>query len=180
MKGIVFTEFLEMVEEKFSPEVADAVIEASALPSGGAYSAVGTYDHREIVTLVTELSKATSLPVPDLMRAFGEHLFGRFVDGYPQFFTGVPSAFAFLGSIEHHIHVEVRKLYPDAELPTFECSSTAPGRLELVYRSSRGFADLAEGLIRGCAAHFGESIAVEREDLSGGRNTHVRFNLANQ
>lgn len=29
-------------------------------------------------------------------------------------------AFQFLKNIENYIHVEVRKLYPDAELPTFE------------------------------------------------------------
>ena len=35
MKGIVFTEFLEMVEDKFSPELADRIIEGAELPSGG-------------------------------------------------------------------------------------------------------------------------------------------------
>ena len=28
MKGIVFTEFLEMVEDRFSPEIADRIIES--------------------------------------------------------------------------------------------------------------------------------------------------------
>ena len=36
MKGIVFTEFLEMVEEKYGYEVVDQIIEESKLPSGGA------------------------------------------------------------------------------------------------------------------------------------------------
>jgi len=44
MKGIIFTEFLEMVEDRFSPEIADRIIEAADLPSGGAYTAIGTYD----------------------------------------------------------------------------------------------------------------------------------------
>jgi len=41
MKGIVFTEFLEMVENKFSPELADRIIEGAEVPSGGVYTAVG-------------------------------------------------------------------------------------------------------------------------------------------
>ena len=45
MKGVIFTEFLEMVESHFSPEMADRIITAARLPSGGAYTAVGTYDH---------------------------------------------------------------------------------------------------------------------------------------
>lgn len=47
MKGIIFTEFLEMVEDRFSPEIADRIIEASDLPSRGVYTAVGTYDHTD-------------------------------------------------------------------------------------------------------------------------------------
>jgi hypothetical protein len=43
-----------------------------------------------------------------------------------------------------------------------------------------GFADLAAGLIEGCIEHFGETIDVQREDLSGGLGTHVRFSLTQQ
>src|SRR5438445_13808374 len=120
MKGVVFTEFLEMVEERFSAEIADRIIEAADLPSGGAYTAVGTYDHHELLRIVSELSGVTQLPVAQLVRAFGKHLFARFVCLYPQFFEGAGNAFAFLLKIEDHIHVEVRKLYSDAELPRFE------------------------------------------------------------
>ncbi|MGH7856391.1 MAG: heme NO-binding domain-containing protein, partial [Candidatus Binatia bacterium] len=86
MKGIVFTEFLEMVEERFSPEIADRIIQASNLPSGGAYTAVGTYDYNELLRLVTNLGRETGVLVPDLVRSFGQHLFGRFYVSYPQFF----------------------------------------------------------------------------------------------
>src|SRR6266540_2882152 len=127
MKGMIFTEFLEMVEDHFSPEVADRIIEACHLPSGGAYTAVGTYDHHEMVQLVTELSRESGIAVPALLHLFGKHLFGRFVANYPQFFEGIDSAFDFLEKIHSYIHVEVRKLYPDAELPSFECISE-PGQ----------------------------------------------------
>ena len=89
MKGVVFTELLELVEEKFGDEIADQIIEESDLPSGGAYTAVGTYDHQEIFQLVTQLSAKTNAPVPTLVKAFGQHLFGRFYAGYPQFFEGI-------------------------------------------------------------------------------------------
>ena len=45
----------------------------------------------------------------------------------------------------------------------------------MLVRSPRGLADLAEGLIRGCAAHYREPIELEREDLSAGRGQNVRF-----
>ncbi|MFQ5863999.1 MAG: heme NO-binding domain-containing protein [bacterium] len=180
MKGIVFTEFFEMVEDTFGPETADTIIEASDLPSGGAYTAVGTYNYNEMVQLVVQLSKATGISVSDLLRTFGKHLFGRFFVGYPHFFNGVATAFSFLESIEEIIHSEVRKLYPDAELPTFEFDTSEQGRLSMIYSSERGLADLAEGLILGCIDHFGERIELRKEDLSDGKGKTVRFILTKQ
>lgn len=180
MKGVVFTEFLEMVEDRFSREIADHIIVASDLPSGGAYTSIGTYDHTEMVQLVTQLSAATGTPVPVLVHTFGKYLFGRFAVLYPQLFEGVESAYSLLEKVESTIHVEVLKLYPDAELPSFDCIASEPGRLTMTYRSTRGLADFAAGLIDGCIEHFGETIDVQREDLSGGQGTRVRFSLTQQ
>lgn len=175
MKGIVFTEFLEMVESKFSSELADSIIEGAELPSGGAYTTVGTYDHGEMIKLVSCLSEETGISTADLMRSFGLYLFERFYVLFPQYFNGIDSSFRFLEKIDNYIHVEVRKLYPEAELPSFDCDTSQPGCLRLTYRSTRPFAALAEGLIRGCIAHFREDADIKVEDLSNGTGTAARF-----
>ena len=170
MKGVVFTEYLEMVEHAFGPDVADRMIVEAATPSAGVFTSVGTYDHTELVAMVVRLSAITGTPADALVRAFGEHLFGRFAVLFPKFFAGVTSAFDFLAQVESYIHPEVLKLYPDAMLPRFEAVRT-PGEdrhMDLIYRSSRHFADLAEGLIRGCAAHFGQPVDVRREAVADG------------
>jgi len=43
MKGVVFTEFFEFVEGRFSPEIAEQIIESSALPSKGIYTSIGSF-----------------------------------------------------------------------------------------------------------------------------------------
>ena len=177
MKGIVFCEFVEMMEAEFTADMADEIISSTELESGGAYTTVGTYDHHEMLALVAQLSEKTGAPVPDLVRAFGRYLFGRFVELYPTFFEGVDGAFSFLDRIEEHVHVEVRKLYPDAELPTFATSRPNDVTMIMVYQSKRPFADLAHGLIEGCITHYGEPINVESEDLSNDGRTQVRFTL---
>ena len=175
MKGIVFSEFLDMVEAEFSADMVDDIIDDSELPSGGAYTAVGTYDHLELAQLVIALSKKTGAGVPALLKAYGRHLFGRFAVGYAHFFEGADDCFEFLASIEDYIHVEVRKLYPDAELPSFETVRIAPDKLSMVYRSPRCLGDFAEGLIEGCSAHYREPLSVARTDEHEGRI--VRFEL---
>lgn len=164
MKGIVFTELLEMVEERYSLDVVDRIIERAQLPSGGVYTSVGTYPPAEAMSLVRELSSETGAPPDELLRTFGLHLFKRFASGFPHFFRPDDNALGFLERVETVIHVEVKKLYPDAELPTFDTVRTDDS-LTMIYRSPRCLSSLAEGLIQGCADHFGEPIEIQREDL---------------
>jgi hypothetical protein len=176
MKGIVFTEFIEMVENSFSAEIADRIIDESDLPSGGVYTAVGTYSHHEMVSMVVKLSEITEMPIPALIKAFGQYLFGRFHTFYPVFFEGINSSLDFLSRIEDVIHVEVKKLYPDAQLPKFDIERPEPNKLLMTYRSDRHFGDLAEGLIDSCVKHFGDTVTIQRENLDATGAT-VRFTL---
>lgn len=176
MKGIVFTEFMDMVESKWSLDMVDAIIARSGVASGGAYTAVGTYPHEELVALVQALSQESQVPIPDLIRAYGRHLFSRFVQLYPRFFQEIRDSFHFLAGIEDIIHAEVRKLYPDAELPSFEVEQSS-GRLVLTYYSDHPFADLAHGLIEGCVSHFDEDVSVLREEAGDLKGAQARFIL---
>ncbi len=175
MKGIVFTELMEMVEAKCGDEVMDNVIEKADLPSGGAYTAVGSYPHSELVEVVSRLSEETGLSIDDLLMAYGEHLFGIFTKAYSSFFVNESSALDFLAKIESKIHPEVHKLYPDAELPTFEILHHSEEKLEMNYYSGRKMGKFAEGLIKGCLAYFNEKAIIETESLEDGRK--VRFSI---
>jgi hypothetical protein len=165
MKGIVFSEFLDMVEDKFSPEIADKILSNTQLQQAdGSYTRVGTYHHADLISLVVSLSQESGVPGGELVKAFGKYLFGRFVELYPSQFAGISGATDFLKRIHEYVHVDVQKLYPDAELPSFTWNEEN-GAFSFFYESSRPFADLAEGLIQGCLEHFGESYAIERENL---------------
>jgi hypothetical protein len=165
-----------MVEASFSPDIADLMIDSANLPSGGAYTAVGLYDHTEMLALVTELSRITEIAVPELVRTFGQYLLGRFVAGHGHFFENMNSAFDFLETVNNTVHTEVLKLYPDAQLPHFDTERNQDTMI-MVYRSNRPFADLAEGLIMGTCDHFNESITLQREDSRNGDAFVSHFTL---
>jgi hypothetical protein len=179
MKGVVFTEFLDMVEIRFGAQYVEEIIDSSNLPSGGMYTTIGTYNHEEMVTLVQTLSKKSNLPVPTLLKIYGEHLFGRFAALYPMFFLDQTNAIDFLAGIEDVIHTEVKKLYPDAQLPRFEVLYKSTERLELLYISAHQFEDLAEGLISGCIQYFGKSLnCTRREEATAlGTGSRVHFTI---
>lgn len=180
MKGLVFTEFLDFVEQKFSPELVDKIIEKSGVASGGAYTAVGTYPPEEMLKLLEALSEEVNTPISELLKTYGYHLFSVFSEVYPQFFKEKKSSFEFLSSVEDYIHIEVRKLYPDAELPTFDCDTSVPGKMTMLYTSKRPLADLAEGLIKGCIDYHKENIEVSRKDLPTETGAKTLFTLINR
>jgi hypothetical protein len=177
MRGLIFTEFLELVETGFGMEITDQVITRGCPFHTGGFTSVGAYDHRDLVSMIGELSKLTNVSSPDLVYKFGKHMFAKFLELHPDAFERVSSTFELLLRVEGVIHVEVRKLNPEAELPSFSFPQTEVGWLDVVYRSKRPFADLAHGLISASIEHFRESLEIIRTDLEGEPNTHSKFSL---
>lgn len=174
MKGIVFTELLEMMEQKHGYALVDQIIEHTDLASGGAYTAVGTYSADEFGQLVQAYSEYTQVSLSTLLIDFGHHLFTVFVSNYPAFFNNCSTAFQLLESIEETIHVEVLKLYPDAELPQFITRQLTDNSLEMIYYSDRRMSALAQGLIEATLQYYDEAATIQLDWLDQeGKN--VRF-----
>ncbi len=179
MKGIVFTEFLEMVEKEFGFETVDKITSLVELHGEGSYTAVGNYPHGDMLAMIGSLSESVGLDSRDLVMAFGRYLFKTFAREYKVFFNDIDNSLEFLHGIETVIHSEVRKLYPDSNLPSFDCKIEDDGALTMDYHSKRPFADLAEGLILECIDHFGDSIALKREAGPSNDSHSARFILRN-
>lgn len=177
MKGMVFTEFIDMVEDKFGLEVVDDIITSSDLKTGGVYTAVGTYDHTELLTLVDKLSQKVNIAVPDLLRTYGQELFKVFVKKYNPLFTRYDNTLDFLDGVDQHIHVEVSKLYPDAELPKLVFDRTSKDSIILIYESKRKLSDFGIGLIYGCAKYFNEKVSIDTQDKSGGKGDKIEITI---
>ncbi|WP_028112296.1 heme NO-binding domain-containing protein [Ferrimonas kyonanensis] len=180
MQGIIFTEFLDLVDEAFGPEVTEALFEQVELPSGGAYTRVGNYDHEEIVALVVALSDRVNKPVAELLYTYGYYLFPRLMELYPQRLSHCDNSFDFLYAVENEIHTHVKKIHVSAEVPTFEFPKRDENHMEVIYNSKRGLADVAHGLIARCCDHFEETIDIDLTDLSGQDKTRVCFRLTRQ
>jgi hypothetical protein len=78
MKGIVFTEFMEMAEARYGLEAVEMAIQRANPSSKAAYTSVGNYHHTELVDLVLALTGQVGTPPNQLMISFGHHLLRRF------------------------------------------------------------------------------------------------------
>ncbi|GAL65882.1 heme NO-binding domain-containing protein [Jejuia pallidilutea] len=174
MKGIVFTEFLDLVEEKFGLDVVDKIITESNLESGGVYTSVGTYSFSEMLQLLQHLSEHTGIAIDDLLLVYGEHFFSVIETSYPGLLAIYQSPIEMLSSIESHIHVEVRKIYPDAELPTFKILEKTDSSLVMLYNSSRAMHHFGLGLMNKTFEHFNTTATIVLEKLNKD-GTEVKF-----
>lgn len=178
MKGIIFREFFELVEKRFSFETLDSIIEEADLPSKGAYASAGTYPHEELVTVLVKLSQRTGLSTAELLKVFGEHMITVFKKKFPSFFSKSDNPLDFLEGVDGYVHVEVRKLYSDVELPRFICERTGSNTLTMDYYSTRHLEDLAEGLICGLLKDFNRHGDVTRTNVVKDGKECVRFNIS--
>lgn len=165
MKGIVFTKFLEMIEEEDGYDIVDKILLDVQPESGGVYTAVGTYPHSEIVAMVVSYARHKGIEVNIALRRFGRYLFDVFYNNYSGFFEPQQTAFDFLESIDNYIHIEVAKLYPDAQLPKFKTERPDADTLVMIYDSERKMSDLAYGLIEKTLEHFGENKEISMSEM---------------
>ena len=174
MKGIVFTEFLELVEDKFGLEMVDRIISSSELASDGIYTSVGTYSFSEMLQLLQHLSENTGISIDNLLLVYAEHFFSVIEKSYPGLLATYKDPIEMISSIENHIHVEVRKIYPDAELPTFEVIEKTKDHLVMDYTSSRAMHHFGLGLMNKTFEHFNSTATIELQKIKED-GTQVRF-----
>jgi hypothetical protein len=174
MKGIVFTEFLDLVEEKFGIEMVDDIITKSELESEGIYTSIGTYSFSEMLQLLQHLSDNTDISIDDLLLIYAEHFFSVIEQSYPGLLATYKDPIEMLSSIEDHIHVEVRKIYPDAELPTFVVEEKTENSLIMYYKSSRAMHHFGLGLMNKTFEYFNSTAEIVLEKIKED-GTEVRF-----
>ncbi len=177
MKGVVFTEFLEFIEDKFGFDISDEMIENSATSTNGVFTQAGNYPFEDMLSLVQTLSKITNIPLGDLVQAYGEHLFSRLITIYPKPISVYENTFDFVSNVEKVVHPEVKKLYPDSDLPTFEDPVIEGNTLEINYISSKPLMDFAKGLIIGCSKHYNEEIDISYDLIESSPKFKARFTL---
>ncbi|MCE3008896.1 MAG: heme NO-binding domain-containing protein [Bacteroidetes bacterium] len=174
MKGIVFSELLEMTEEVFGQQMLQKVIEKAELSNNGVYVSAGNYPFSELARIVSTLSAETNKPAEFLLEEYGKYLFQKMSIKYAALFDKIPDPISFLSKIDNYIHVEVHKLYPGAETPRFIIIEQDEKHIIMDYISSRGLDYLAIGMIKGCSTHYKVPLDIRTEKNNDEHNS-TRF-----
>ena len=157
MKGFIFTALLDFAEESFGLSFVDDLISSVKLDSGGVYVTFESYPFSELLAIALAVSEKKEIQLNDLLEAFGLFLLPVLIERHDYIIDQYKHPLDLIEGIEKHIHIEVRKLYDDAELPTFNNISRSENKLVIEYTSQKELSHLAIGLIRGTLKHFNKS-----------------------
>ena len=127
-----------------------------------------------MLQLISNLSNNTDISIDDLLLVYSEHLFKVLVRSHPNLIEHYKDPMDFLASIENHIHVEVQKIYPEAQLPTFEMVEREDNNMVMVYKSDRALYMLGKGLMDETFKLFKVEGTVNVEKLNDA-GTEVKF-----
>ena len=178
MKGFIFTNFIDFVEKSNGLDMVDQMLEECDLASEGVYSAFNSYEFDELVTHLTYVSKKTDISPQILLETFGRFVFPYLIGKHSYIIEKYSNAIDLIAGIENHIHIEVKKLYEDAELPTFNVVEKKEDSLTIIYTSTRGLTYFAIGLMKETLQFFkvkGTIDMVENYNNDGSVKFHIQL-----
>ena len=176
MKGIVFVKFNEFVEESWGEAFWDELLTEADLPSEGVFTTVGLYDDEEFFTLIRLIIEKKNISGKDAQFAFGKWVFKELYAAAPPHAHDFNDVFDFLHAVQNVIHIEVKKLNPDALLPEFDFIDESPSELTFHYKSPRKLCFLCEGLVHGLAEHTEQTVNVSQPECEheGGQRCLIK------
>lgn len=178
MKGIIFNLLEQFVVENWGAETYEKILAKCPLTTREPFVGPLTYPDGDLLAIVGAVCGELGVTTQDALRAFGRFAFPRLASRHPELVKGRVDPLALLLSVENVIHVEVRKLYPDAITPEFEFESLKAGSLVMRYRSRRRLCPLVVGLIEGVAEHFDTSIDCEETACTSAGADACTFKLS--
>lgn len=154
MKGIILNITEQFLKEKFGEDLLAEVRNDSVLSTQTYFSGPGTYPDADWMELVHKASAILRMTVIELQISLGNFTFMQLAEKFPQFVTPYKHPKDFLLTVEHMIHVDVRKMYADSNPPRFLYADNSANELTITYISERKLYAFMEGILNGVQEYF--------------------------
>ena len=177
MKGIIFNIAENYLSQTYSEELFDDIVSTCDLQTTEPFVGPGTYPDEDFLKIIASAADRLEVAQHNLLVDLGRFSFNGLATKFPNFLDGHDDPKSFLQTVDGIIHVEVRKLYKDTYLPTFQYDDPAPDRLIITYFSERKLYGFMEGLIAGVGDHFDSQITQEITKFERDGLEYCDFNL---
>ncbi|MFK7966870.1 MAG: heme NO-binding domain-containing protein [Burkholderiaceae bacterium] len=180
MKGVVFNVLEEFIIAHSDERTYEEIFALCPLKSHQGYVGPGTYPDTDLNSIIDTTCRRLGLEPDHAVELFGEFLFSRLVNKYPQFISEHHDPLTFLKTVDEVIHVEVRKLMRDTNLPSIKCTDgAASGVLIVDYQSNRSLCRLMRGLLIGVGVYFNVPLSISETQCVRDGADSCRFDVMN-
>jgi hypothetical protein len=176
MKGLFFTELIELLEADYGLAVVDRVIRAAVPPTDGAYTSMGNYDAEEFFGLINAFSAEMDQPVSTIQRSFGRHFMRCLMVRNHKLVGTYSSAIKAIKDVNKLIRA-ARILPPDATLPDVTFSEEGESIWQLTIHLPLQVRDMVLGALEACIARYEEPLIVSRTDIEVNGQIATRFEI---
>jgi len=173
MKGVIFNSLAEAIIEIGGEDMWDDLLVRAGL--SGAYTSLGSYDEGDLALLIGAAAEVLDVSEEEATVYAGRLVTPKLADRHSDLVASHTDTISLLCDLNDVIHPEVRKLYPNAQVPDFTTLHRGPDQLVLRYQSERNLVSLATGLILGAAELFDETVEIETEPTEGGCIFRLEF-----
>lgn len=163
MHGTIFAELQKYVVTKLG-EDAWSALKREAGVAREQYDPLEIYPDAEVGALVSAASHQTGLPAETLLEDFGAFIAPDLLEMYWAAVQPEWRTLDLLENTEKAIHDVVRISQKGATPPYLNARRTSPDEVTIVYTSARRLCAVAKGIVRGVAAHYGESVSIAEPD----------------
>jgi predicted hydrocarbon binding protein len=173
MKGIIFNLFEDFIVSRYGEDKYEEIIAASDTGALDPFEIVGpgSYPDEAFDAILNKASEKIDRNISEILKDMGRHSLSKLAERHPHFFNGCEHPRDFLKTASMIHHVEVRKLYQGAEVPSFFVDDRNQDGLALTYKSRRHLCHLVEGLIAGLGDHYKIAVSINQTECihSGGQ-----------
>jgi len=153
----------DFVVEEYDAETWRAIQEEAGV-GGKLYVPVSEYDDGETLALVAAASELSGEDEADILYEFGRYIVGPLVETYGVHVEGDWTGLDLLANVETYIHEALRaKRLSEFTPPKLKASRVDEDVAVVRYGSDRQLCMLAEGIIDGVGAHYGESYDITHD-----------------
>ncbi len=168
MKGIIFNLFEDFVVSRYGDDKYQEIIVASDTGLLDPLEIVGpgSYPDEAFDAILRQTSEKIGRDIPGILQDMGRHSLPKLAARYPHFFEECEHPRDFLKTTSMIHHVEVKKLYQDAQVPHFFIENMSQEGLTLIYKSKRHLCHLCEGLIVGLGDYYKIPISINQVECT--------------
>lgn len=163
MKGHIFNLLEQFIIEQAGDEAFEDILDACQFITTEPFIRSGTYPDEDLIELVNQTCKQLNLSPKDAHFGFGKWIFPHLTKIAPPEITTFKHPKELFLQLDHIHRVELKKIWPDAEPPRFQCIDTGANTVTMMYDSKREMTDLVEGVIESVSTNYQTPIKFEKK-----------------